>query len=193
MEILPLIVLLAAPALIVLLHFRSKKDNNVQFKESPWVTARTTKPANRFDRTTANHVPKLFILTGPAWVVDGDTIKINKTQIRSFGIDAPELNHPYGKQAKWALHKLCKGHFVTAKVTEKDAYGRTVARCYLPDGRDLSAEMVKMGLALDWPKFSEGAYRSMGTPDARRKLFLADARQKGRIDIWTKFENKSNS
>lgn len=193
MDILPLIVLLAVPALIALLHFWSKKKESEPIKGSPWVTARNVQTANRFDPTTAHHVPKLFILTGPAWVVDGDTIKINKTQIRLFGIDAPELNHPYGKQAKWALHKLCKGHFVTAKVTEKDAYGRTVARCYLPDGRDLSAEMVKMGLALDWPKFSEGAYRSMETPDARRKLFLADARQKGRMDIWTKFENKSNS
>ena len=57
-------------------------------------------------------------------------------------------------------------------------------RCYLSDGRDLSAEMVKLGLALDWPKFSGGKYRELETSDARTKLFLADARQKGRMHVW---------
>ena len=95
-------------------------------------------------------------------MTDGDTIKIKNTQIRLFGIDAPELDHPYGIKAKWALHKLCKGQKVRAEISEQDGYGRTVARCYLPDGRDLSAEMVKQGLALDWPKFSGGKYRCLG-------------------------------
>lgn len=97
-----------------------------------------------------------------------------------FGVDAPELNHPYGKNAKWALVNLCKGQVVKAEVTEIDHFERTVARCYLEDGRDLSAEMVKIGMALDWPKFSGGAYRGLETHDARKKLWLADARQKGR-------------
>jgi endonuclease YncB( thermonuclease family) len=52
-----------------------------------------------------------------------------------------------------------------------------VARCYLPDDRDLSAEMVKQGLAIDGSKFSGGKYRSLERPDARRKLWLADARE----------------
>ena len=50
--------------------------------------------------------------------------------------------------------------------------------------------MVKLGLALDWPKFSEGVYRALETPDARRKLWLADARQKGRMDVWEQFERQ---
>ena len=97
-----------------------------------------------------------------------------------FGVDAPELDHPYGKKAKWALHRLCKDHVIRAEIIEEDDHGRTVAHCYLPDGRDLSAEMVKQGLAIDWPKFSRGKYKHLETPDARKKLFLADARQKGR-------------
>ena len=82
-------------------------------------------------------------------MVDGDGLIILKTQIRLFGIDAPELNHPYGKNAKWALVSLCKGQTIRAEVTAQDVHGRTVARCYLPDGRDLSAEMVKLGMAID--------------------------------------------
>jgi endonuclease YncB( thermonuclease family) len=126
-------------------------------------------------------------------VIDGDSIVIKKIQVRLFGVDAPELNHPYGVVAKRALATLCKGQKVRAEVTETDAYGRTVARCYLQDGRDLSAEMVKAGLAIDWRKFSGGIYRAMETPDARKRLWLADARQKGRMDVWEKFEAEQRS
>lgn len=144
----------------------------------------------RFDEKSAKHLRHRHILTGAAYVTDGDTIKIKNTQVRLFGIDAPELNHPYGKKAKWALHKLCKGNTVRAEITDEDQYGRTVAQCYLSDGRDLSAEMVKQGLAIDWPKFSGGKYQKLETTDARKKLFLADARQKGRMHVWEKFEAK---
>lgn len=150
---------------------------------------RTVQPS-RFEEQSAKHLPHKHILTGAAYVTDGDTIKIKNTQIRLFGIDAPELNHPYGQKAKWALHKLCKGHLIRAEITDEDAYGRTVAKCFLSDGRDLSGEMVKQGLAIDWPKYSGGTYQVLETPDARKKLFLADARQKGRMHVWEKFEAK---
>lgn len=152
------------------------------------VTQIAAKRPSHFDVSTSKHLAEPIVITGGAYITDGDTIKINRTQIRLFGIDAPELNHPYGKKAKWALHTLCKGHTIRAEVTETDHHGRTVARCYLPDGRDLSAEMVKLGLAIDWPKFSGGKYRNLEHSDARRKMFLADARQKGRMHVWDKFE-----
>lgn len=144
-----------------------------------------------FDAATARHEPSPGIIVGHARIIDGDSIVIQKTQIRLFGIDAPELNHPYGKNAKWALIGLCKGKHVRAEILERDAYGRTVARCYLPDGRDLSAEMVKRGWAIDWPKFSGGKYRQLEVADARKKMWLADARQKGRIHVWAKFEARN--
>lgn len=121
------------------------------------------------------------ILQGPCWVIDGDTIVIDSRHIRLAGIDAPELDHPYGKQSKWALVKLCKGQTITARIRPELSYDRVVAECFLPDGRDLSAEMVSAGLALDWPKFSGGRYRHLETPDARRKLWRADARQRGKL------------
>jgi len=148
---------------------------------------------SRFDTESAKHLHDKRVLTGAAYVTDGDTIKIKKTQVRLFGIDAPELNHPFGNKAKWALVKLCKGHSVRAEIIDIDDHGRTVAHCYLPDGRDLSAEMVKQGLAIDWPKFSGGKYKDLETADARKKLFLADARQKGRMHVWKKFEEKQNN
>jgi len=132
-------------------------------------------------------------IIGKAYVVDGDTLVINKTQIRLFGIDAPEMNHPFGQKAKWALVSLCKGQVIKAEITELDDYGRAVARCSLEDGTDISAEMVALGLAIDWPKFSGGEYREYEVPDARQKMWLADARQKGRMHVWDQFEARQKA
>lgn len=159
---------------------------NLQARKTP-PKAEAMRP---FDSKTAHRPPFDSVILGRARVIDGDTISINKTQIRLFGIDAPEINHPFGRDAKWALISLCKGQIIRAEISEMDAHGRVVAKCNLPDGRDLSAEMVKRGLAIDWPKFSGGVYRSLETPDARRRMWLADARQKGRMHVWDQYEAK---
>lgn len=156
--------------------------------QKPASSTRSTPRQRVFDETTAHPTPSVTMLRGAAYVIDGDTIVIAKTQIRLFGIDAPELDHPFGKKAKWALVALCKGQTITAEITDVDDHGRTVAKCHLPDGRDLSAELVRQGLAIDWPKFSGGVYRDLETPDARKRLWLADARQKGRMHVWEQFE-----
>ena len=123
--------------------------------------------------------PPDTIVRGKCWVIDGDTIVIDKLHIRLAGIDAPELDHPFGQQSKWAMVALCKGQTVTARIKPELSYDRLVGECFLPDGRDLAAELVKVGLALDWPKFSGGKYRSLEPADARRKLWRANLRQGG--------------
>ncbi len=118
-----------------------------------------------------------MVLRGQCWVIDGDTIVINKQRIRLAGIDAPELDHPWGQRSKWALVQMCKGQTITAQILPELSYDRLVAVCYLPDGSDLAAELVRCGLALDWPKFSGGKYRHLEPADARRKLWRAAGRQ----------------
>lgn len=187
-EVLVIVVFVA----VVVYALRSGQSGPPPAPERPSPPA----PADRqgkpkpFDAESARHLDQERVLIGRAWIVDGDTIIIKKTQVRLFGIDAPEHDHPHGRNAKWALHRLCKGNLIRAEITDKDAYSRTVARCYLPDGRDLSAEMVKLGLAIDWPKFSGGRYTDLEPHEARKKLFLADARQKGRMHVWAAFEAK---
>lgn len=124
---------------------------------------------------------QVTILRGRCWVIDGDTIVIDNVRIRLAGIDAPELDHPFGVQSKWALVKLCKGQTITARLRPELSYDRVVAECYLPDGRDLAAELVRAGLALDWPAFSRGKYSHLEVPGARRRLWRANARQLGRL------------
>jgi endonuclease YncB( thermonuclease family) len=188
LEIFLAVLLLAGVLLLKLLGGENGAKNPPPSRTAPHKTSKST--PRPFDAESAVPQPTPTILQGSAYVIDGDTLTIQKNQVRLFGVDAPEINHPFGKKAKWALVSLCKGQTIKAEVTEKDAHGRTVAKCYLEDGRDLSAEMVKLGLAIDWPKFSGGKYRSMELPEARKKLWLADARQKGHIHLWKKFEAK---
>lgn len=110
-------------------------------------------------------------LVGPCHVIDGDTIVIGRNHIRLAGIDAPEIDRPFGQKSKWTLVELCKGRRVRAVLTSDTSHNRFVAVCYLDDGRDLSAEMVRRGMALDWPVFSGGRYRHLEPAGVRRKLF----------------------
>ena len=138
----------------------------------------TQQPVSRSFSRNPNNVPKLTkpkpeqfpAIIGKCHVVDGDTIHIGKHKIRLAGINAPELYEPYGQQAKWALVKLCKGRIITAYPDGEKSYERIVATCFLDDGRDLAAEMVKMELALDIPMFPNADYRHLETPNSRRKL-----------------------
>lgn len=141
-----------------------------------------------FDTQTSEVDVAGTVLEGVARIIDGDSLVIAGKQVRLYGVDAPELEHPYGQKAKWALVALCKGQTVRAEVTAQDAYGRPVALCSLADGRDISAEMVKQGLAIDWAKFSDGEYRKLEPDGTRKRLWLADARQRGRMDVWERFE-----
>jgi endonuclease YncB( thermonuclease family) len=138
-------------------------------------------PTASVQQKTRIRIVEVRELRGNAWVIDGDTIDIAGTRIRLAGIDAPELDHPYGNKAKWTLVNLCKGQVVRAVFDGDLSHDRTVATCYLPDGRDLAAEMVRAGMAVDWPKFSRGKYAGLEVPGIRRKLWRCDARQKGRM------------
>ena len=138
-------------------------------KNTPVVSSRTITQVS-VTTTTVSVVDSPQIISGKCHVIDGDTIAIGKQKIRLAGIDAPELNKPYGKKAKWALVELCKGQNITAKLTGETSYDRVVANCFLDDGRDLAAEMVKLELALDIPHFPDADYKHLETPNARRKL-----------------------
>ena len=186
-----MILVLSAGAFVVvavatLLDGRNSRDRTDYAR---WRTGDGHRP---FDTEIASLPLERVALQGAAFVVDGDTLIICKTRVRLFGVDAPELNHPYGKKAKLALVSLCKGQVVRAEIVERDVHNRTVARCYLPDGRDLSAEMVKLGLAIDWAKHSGGEYRSLELPKVRNVLWLADARQKGRMHVWRQYAARQN-
>lgn len=140
----------------------------------------------RADTPKTPEVPLETTITGKCYVIDGDTIQIGKVRLRLAGNDAPELDHPWGQKAKWDLVRICKGEIITAEIEQDISYDRLVATCYLSDGRDLSAEMVKRGLALDWPKFSGGKYAAYEPEGVRKKHWKAAARQRGQMRVFNR-------
>ena len=133
-----------------------------------------THPATPPDRDR-DRCPKLYgtRLQGRARVIDGDTIVVAGQRIRLAGIDAPELDEPFGQESKWEMVRLCQGQKITVRLNGFRSYERVVGFCYLPDGTDLGAELVRRGLALDWALFSGGHYRHLEPDGVRRKLLSA--------------------
>ncbi len=82
-------------------------------------------------------------------VKDGDTLVVlrNKTRlnVKLPGIDAPELDQPFGPKAKQFVAKLVKGKVVTVEIFQpgNPIYG-TVR---FSKNRILAHEMVKAGMA----------------------------------------------
>ncbi|MFN3823652.1 MAG: thermonuclease family protein [Pseudorhodobacter sp.] len=100
-------------------------------------------------------------LEGTVRVVDGDTLVLGAERIRLYGIDAPEKGQrcdPSGRNwacGDWAaarLRALVAGG-VRCEALDLDRYGRTVARCRA-EGRDVGAEMVRMGAATAYRRYS---------------------------------------
>jgi endonuclease YncB( thermonuclease family) len=97
-------------------------------------------------------------LRGPvARIVDGDTFDLAGARIRLWGVDAPEDDQPGGKAATATLARLVDGGAIACERKGRD-HARVVARCRLPDGRDVAAELVRSGYAMDYRRYSRGAY-----------------------------------
>ena len=113
--------------------------------------------------------PAAAELVGRASVIDGDTIELQGQRIRLHGIDAPEAAqqcrgddgrpYPCGRIAAHALATtLANARPTRCEVRDRDQYDRIVATCFRADGKDAAAIMVQAGHALDWPRYSGGAY-----------------------------------
>lgn len=120
-------------------------------------------------------------VSGPASVIDGDSLTVSGVEVRLFGIDAPEGKQTCEREGKaWAcgeaaaqqLRDLVDGKPVYCRGQGKDTYGRVLAVCSA--GYDeLNKTMVEQGWATAFRKYSD-AYVA---PETR-------ARQ-ARIGIWT--------
>lgn len=97
----------------------------------------------------------LFVSTA----IDGYTLRSQPDpDIRLWGIDAPGHDDVGGPAATAALTELIAGQVLICQIKDVDDLGRTVAKCFLPGRRDLACEMVRLGHARDWPRYSGGAY-----------------------------------
>ena len=84
-------------------------------------------------------------------VVDGDTIVFKagdaKTQrVRLADIDTPELDQPWGGEAKAALKGWAENRRAQIRIVDTDRYGRLVATLWI-DGKNINRRLVAKGRA----------------------------------------------
>ena len=105
-------------------------------------------------------------------VSDGDTITVLHDgiaeKIRLYGIDCPEKGQAFGKRAKQFTSKMVFGRAVEARPITTDRYGRTIAWIYF-DGACLNEELLKVGLAWHYKRYSPEKYLAELETEARQK------------------------
>lgn len=94
--------------------------------------------------------------SGTVYIVDGDTIHTETAKIRLYGIDAPEMDQPHGKEAAEALADLMEGGDFLEVLSNKDRYRRDVSIIAFRDPREgttIQAAMINQGHAWVYPQY----------------------------------------
>jgi endonuclease YncB( thermonuclease family) len=83
-------------------------------------------------------------------VHDGDTITLQnesgQKKIRLAGIDAPELNQPFGVESRIALREAVLDKAVLVETSKSDKFGRVVGKVTV-DGQDINLKQLQLGMA----------------------------------------------
>ena len=119
--------------------------------------------ANANADTGQNNAGSITSITGPARIIDGDTLLIGQTKIRLLGIDTPEANqhcarrdgnsYRCGEVASNRLRELVGLEHTRCEGQAQDRHGRLLATCY--SARTiLNDEMVRSGWAVAYRQYS---------------------------------------
>ena len=127
-------------------------------------------------------------------VVDGDTFDINlpdrtttrnRTRVRLWGVDTPELgkdNRPpehFALEAAYLAHELASGKQLTLQLVPdrtRGEYDRLLAYVVLPDGRMLNRVLIETGAGYADPRFPHDLMDEF--------LALQNAAMAQRIGLW---------
>ena len=122
----------------------------------------------------------LSIDEGPVRVIDGNSLWRGESEIRLYGIDAPEYRQtckdkagqewPCGREAMRALKQMIGGRDVACEIRDTDRYERLVAVCKSGDV-NLNRAMVRDGWAVSF-----GGYPSLEAEarKAKRGIWRGD-------------------
>lgn len=108
-------------------------------------------------------------ISGPARVIDGDTIAIDGQIIDLYGVDAPELDFNGVEQtclsdgqtyrcalvAAGRLAEKIAGRTVSCEAHAQDAEGHVLASCFIKKHEDLAGWLVNKGYVVVDSRYSE--------------------------------------
>lgn len=95
-------------------------------------------------------------------IIDGDTFTCKPTNIlqrnsiltiRLSNIDAPELDQPFGLEAKEKLENLIYGKTIQLANQQQDKYQRIIADVFNQDNKNINLIMVKSGMAWAYKEY----------------------------------------
>ena len=107
-------------------------------------------------------------------IMDGDTMEVlyqnQPIKIRLAHIDCPEKrgHQPFGTKAKQALSDLCFGQMVTVQGQKYDRYKRLIAVVINDKKQVLNQEMIKLGMAWHFKKYSSDPLYAQLEVEARK-------------------------
>lgn len=172
----------------------AEQSSTAAAAETP-ASATSAAPTAPTTSSTRSAAPEVAATAGAlhqvAGIVDGDTIKVwiggTRVGVRLLGIDTPETVKPgyaqgcFGKQASSKMQSLVQSkqvHLVPdATQGDKDRYGRLLRYVVLPDGRDVSQQLIAGGFGREYTYAA--AYAKQGTFRAAQSS--AQARRAG---LW---------
>jgi micrococcal nuclease len=103
-------------------------------------------------------------------VVDGDTFFFQTSngtlKVRSFGIDAPEGNQPFGKESAAFLSRYLQKN-ATLVAHGHDQYKRTLGTLFV-DGQDINLLSVKGGYAWNYKRYLDNKQYAAAQEYARK-------------------------
>lgn len=91
-------------------------------------------------------------------VVDGDTFTLRSVdgsghRVRLEGIDAPELQQPFGKESAIGLRGALQGRLAVCRCSKRDRHGRLVCRAFV-DADDIGLQQIRSGRAWHFRRYS---------------------------------------
>lgn len=121
--------------------------------------------------------------TGRAFIIDGDTLKINGIKIRLVGVDAPEISqkcktHGHiencGEIVKLRLVQATSNEDTTCYSHGRDYFGRVLAECYVND-ININKWLLREGLAVYYYNKDFKSYKILETLAKQEKVGLWDS------------------
>lgn len=124
-------------------------------------------------------------------VSDGDTLLLalagsgTEIKVRLYGLDAPELNQPHGKEARKFLSNLLLNREVRVEKQDVDQYGRVVGQVF-DSGLFINMTLVASGHAWVYEQFCHKPIcRQMKAEEAKaRQKKLGLWKQTDRVPPW---------
>jgi endonuclease YncB( thermonuclease family) len=96
-------------------------------------------------------------------IIDGDSLVVavgqDKVEVRLYGVDCPEFDQPYSRDAKKFAGERVLRKKVAIKPMYYDSYGRLVA-IVIRDDHVLNKELVQAGLAWVSPRYCKKSFCS---------------------------------